>query len=262
MALDVEVELQPILTPQKEDGYTVPPIPATENVRKPVVKPAARIVIKATSLIGLWYLSNPGSYYLCSLFATSAASSQRACGWSFACQAINLYSFGQAMALSCRYFLSTLLSMWNKRLLDRDHGGVLDMGPFPGETELSLSASLRSDCCMYLINDVELGKGLWQAKGVICINSGPLMSPEAPRLLLMYKLLPAPEMCFEFFAAPLLMSSLQFGGQIVLADVVLRSGLAKRRYKDVMPWRKFVRQGNLLTFGIREANYISPHGAY
>lgn len=39
------------------------------------------------------------------------------------------------------------------------------------------------------------------------------------------------------------MSSLQFTGQILLADLVLRIGLAKRRYKEVMSWRQYTRHG-------------------
>ena len=43
-------------------------------------------------------------------------------------------------------------------------------------------------------------------------------------------------------AAPLLMSSLQFGGQILIADLVLKLRLAKRRYKGTIKWAPYIRQ--------------------
>lgn len=39
------------------------------------------------------------------------------------------------------------------------------------------------------------------------------------------------------------MSSMQFGGQICLASLVLRLGLVKRHSKEIMSWRQYLKQG-------------------
>ena len=46
----------------------------------------------------------------------------------------------QALHHPCRYFFSTLLSLWNRTLLGKGHG-VLGKGAFPG---------LAFSCCMFV----------------------------------------------------------------------------------------------------------------
>ena len=121
--------------------------------------------------------------------------------YALLCQTV-LHSVQLAAALQsigrCRYLLSTVLSMWNRKLLGKENGGVLDLGPFPGE------APIQKQTIIHML------KGAHK-------SSSP--------------------------AAPLLMSSLQFGGQIFLARVVLRLGWAKRHLKDSLSWRQYMRYG-------------------
>ena len=92
--------------------------------------------------------------------------------------------------------------MWNRKLLGKENGGVLDLGPFPGEA-----------FGLPLIQNQTINHMLeWIDKS-------------------------------SLHAAPLLMSSLQFGGQIFLARIVLRMGWAKRHLKDSMSWRQYMRYG-------------------
>ena len=44
-------------------------------------------------------------------------------------------------------------------------------------------------------------------------------------------------------AAPMLMSALQFSGQIVMAHAVLRSGLVKRKKPSALSWQQYFIQG-------------------
>lgn len=72
------------------------------------LKPAYRTIAKTAVLISTWCVSSASSKS-----ATSLGRQFLKGSWH-------------------RYLLSTLLSMWNRKLLGKEKGGVLDLGPFPG----------------------------------------------------------------------------------------------------------------------------------
>ena len=54
-------------------------------------------------------------------------------------------------------------------------------------------------------------------------------------------------LCSLAFAAPLLMTSIQFTTQVMLARGVLRTGLVQRR-AELVPWRQYGWQGTPPTY--------------
>lgn len=115
-----DAELQPIFNKGRDEIF----LQISKTSKEQTIKPVSRVVLKASALIGLWYdISN----FLNAHSLVLASAMDRL--W-FDCIHSNVSYYSLTSCL--RYFLSTILSMWNRKLLDREHGGILDKGPFPG----------------------------------------------------------------------------------------------------------------------------------
>lgn len=125
MAAEDDLELLPILSNKKpslagqSSGRS-----GGETLQKSLqTKSAYRTVLKASILILIWWISPVWVFHNgCARMIWDSSHLRSRC-------IRLLLPFYRKFR---RYFLSTLLSMWNRKLLDREHGGIFQLGPFPG----------------------------------------------------------------------------------------------------------------------------------
>ena len=139
-----------------------------------------------------------------------------------------------------RYVLSTTLSLYNKQLVGKGHG-LFGYGAFPGGEEW---------LCVCVGGGGRLGLLLFSARRrrapLVLGQSAKAAPPPPPPPLKTPSSIHHQQQQNQ--QAPLLMSSLQFGFQALLAKATFGAGLVSRTRPEPMPWPEWARSGGGFCF--------------